>query len=496
MRRVLSLIFDFRLEIVAFFVGLVILAFELTAARIVAPYLGATIYVWTSIIGVILAALAAGYALGGVWADRRDKTEDVVWLILVAAFCIAFINVTKDWLLDYVGASGLSLQLQAFVSSLLLFAFPTVLLGAVSPYLARLNITEVATSGRKLSRINAAGTLGSLVGTFLTGYVLFGFIGSRHLLWLLALCLVGVSFLLKPKKLIYARLALLVLLLLLALFSSAPRLSGFFSEVDTAYSRVIVRDIDYRGQQVRVLQTDSEGLQSGVYANGDPGLVFDYARAFAYASELMPEGQKYLVIGGGAYTFPEYLAKKTPEAIVDTVEIDDQLAGISKRYFNFTPPPNLHIINADGRQFLNHTEQHYDMIFLDAFNSIVPPFQLLTAEAAAQMDRALTDEGIVVANFISAAEGPRAQLIKAARNTFRTVFPYVAVYQVTPVPLTDTQNLLLLAAKEPINDKNTQIVSSRYSEFADILQTKLRLDNDNQLSLTDDFAPIERLVLP
>jgi spermidine synthase len=492
--KALRILNGWRLEAVAFVVGVVVLAFELTASRIVAPYMGTTIYTWTSIIGIILAALAVGYGAGGAWADKRQNSNDVVLLLLAAAVVMVIMGLVKDWVLASLTSLGWPLQLQGLSASLFLFALPTVLMGAVSPYLARLNITEVGSSGKKLSRINAAGTLGSLVGTFLTGYVLFGLIGTRNLLVLLAFCLVATTLLMEPKKQLWGRVLVAASILIISPFASKPLLPGYVRSIDTAYSRIVIRDILYQGRPVRALQTDSDGLQSGVYLDHKPGLAFDYIRGFVYASELQPHAKDYLIIGGGAFTFPEYLAMNAPSARVDTVEIDSKLTTISQRYFNFQQPANLHIITADGRQYLNTSHSRYDMLFIDAFSSVVPPFQLTTKEAVARMHGVLQPGGIVVANVISGASGSSSQLIQAFASTYQTSFAHVAVYRINPsLAPSEEQNLLLIASEKPIGSSQLSRVARNNPEFAAITKAELSLPSKPGLVLTDDFAPVEQL---
>lgn len=162
-----SLVQKYQFEIISFFVGATVMTLELTASRIVAPYIGLNIYVWTSIIGVILASLAIGYLLGGRLADKRKKSLDIVYLLLCSAILIGALNSIKDSILKSISNLNISLQLQALLASSFLFVAPTVLLGSISPYLARLKIHKVVNSGTQLSRISAAGTIGSLFGTFL-----------------------------------------------------------------------------------------------------------------------------------------------------------------------------------------------------------------------------------------------------------------------------------------------------------------------------------------
>lgn len=488
----LNILKKYRLEVVSFTVGLVILAFELAAARVVAPYIGTTIYTWTSIIGVILAALAVGYWYGGYVADTRKKQQDVVLLILAAAGLIFVINLVKDWVLSQISHTELPLRAQAFFGSLFLFAPPTIALGAVSPYLARLSLTGLGTSGHHIARIGAAGTAGSLVGTFLTGYLLFGFIGSRNILNILVILLVINSFILSTRKLLIPRI-LLLLAAFFGLFSPVGlRLAGVISDVDSRYQRIVIRNIEYIGRPARILQTDSLGWQSGIYLDKKDELVFPYIRAFGYAAATKKAATDYLIIGGGAFTLPAYLATTNTRSQVDVVEIDDAMPQISQKYFNYKPLDNLKIIAADGRQFLNQNSKKYDFVFIDAFTALTPPFQLLTIEAAQKQSFALKPSGVVAANIISAQSGSKSEMIKSVYNTYRQVFKHISVLQV--IGGTDPhqrQNLLLLASDYPLDLKILQ-AGTQIPEAKRLFGSPIIIE-DSSLILTDDFAPVERL---
>ncbi len=484
-----------RLEVISFLVGVAILTFELVAARVVSPYLGDTVYTWTSIIGVILAALAAGYAVGGKLADERKKEDDITLLLLVSSILIAGMNIIKDPVLAALAETTLPLQLKAFIASLFLFAPPTLLLGIIAPYLARLSIDKVSTSGRHLSRVDAAGTVGSLIGTFATGYFLFGLIGTRNLLTYIAVGLVLVTLLIKSNSYRALQITALAFVALTGLFAPKPYLSGFLKEIDTAYSRIIIRDIQYEGKPVRAYQTDGRALQSGVFADGSNGQPFAYIRGFSYMTDLKPRGNSYLIIGGGAFTFPSFLAEKEKNATIDTVEIDKQLPEISKQYFGFKQPKNANIIVEDGRTFLNNNQKKYDMIFLDAFSASSIPFQLITKESANKMARSLRKDGVVVANIISPTIDTKRNIMNSTFATFKTEFPNVEMFPVRAVPATTRQNILLIASKQPIDFNRLTEADQSNAELQRMLRAHLAVVNNRRYILTDDFAPVEQMVL-
>ncbi len=486
----------YKLELVSFVVGGTVLAFELTAARIVAPYIGTTIYTWTSVIGVILAALAAGYATGGIVADQRKSANDVVLLLLGSAIALILVIVLKDWVLSTISQQPISLRWQALLASLILFSIPTFLMGMISPYLARLSITKLSSSGSSLSRISAAGTLGSLFGTFITGYVLFYLLGSRYILTWLSIVLILTSLFLSVKYFLAFRIFLLMMAFCMLLFAPHATLvdSSVVDDFDTQYSRILITDRYYDNKPIRVLQMDNLAWQSGVFKGGSKDLVFSYTKAFAEVLKAQPQAKNILIIGGGSFSFPEYTASVYPNTKIDVVEIDPQLTVVAKKYFNFQQPPNVNIINQDGRQFLNESKDKYDIIFLDVFTSLVPPYQLMTKQAVQKAQNSLSSDGIVVLNVISSVNGSRSMLTGALVATYESVFNGIDFYQVDGnIPKTIAQNLLLVASSNTIDKQiNSQLIASGARTFHTANQpnsfkyTKI---------LTDDFAPVELLTI-
>lgn len=486
----------YRLELVSFFAGAVVMTFELAASRIIAPYIGSTIYIWTSIIGAVLAGLAVGYTIGGYLADRRQRNQDVMLLLITAAAFILTVDIVKDPLLGFIGLQPWTIQVQAFLASVVLFVLPTVVLGAVPPYLARLSLTDLSSSGRHIARINAAGTIGSLAGTFVTGYLLFGFVGTRPILGILALCLVAVSFLLQVRGWLLIRLLLTVTAL--GLSAAAPALSigdvTVIKDIDTHYSRYVIGDTVLGKQPVRVLQPDLHNWESGVYRNANPYLVFPYTQALGDVAQLLPHTHHILMIGGGAFTVPTYVAHLSPANRIDAVEIDGQLVPISKQFFDFHQPSNVHIVQADGRQFLNHNRRQYGVAFLDAFSAQVPPFQLVTKEATVRIRNGLAPDGLVAVNIVAPGRGSGSAFAASVVKTYQMVFAHVAVLRVQPyLNLSTRQNLLLLASQRPLPIKAFEAATPDPA-FRSMLANQVHFAPQQGIVLTDDYAPVERLL--
>lgn len=184
----------------AFMAGFVLMVFEMVASRILAPTIGSSTYVWTSVIGVIIAALSLGYFFGGRLADKRAEPVDLAFLFLASALGVAATFTIYGDFLAGLSDSQMDNRLQAVVASLLLFAPTSLVLGMLSPYLAKLNVKSLESSGRAVASLSALNSIGGIVGTFFTGFVLFAAVGSKAILVGLVLALVICSWSVAPKK--------------------------------------------------------------------------------------------------------------------------------------------------------------------------------------------------------------------------------------------------------------------------------------------------------
>lgn len=489
-KKILALGDRYRFLIINFIVGAVELTLELTATRIAAPYIGLTIYVWTSVIGIILASLALGYLWGGRLADTRKRPMDVVYLLLLAATSIGVINAVKDPLLAVLSQQHMSLQVKALLASGLLFVVPTVLLGSISPYLVRLSINNVSTSGTRASQINAAGTFGSLFGTFFTGFYLFAHVGTRNILSVLGFLLIITSFFIATTTLNQLRLLLCATAVASLLSPSQLFITGVSKDLDTPYNRYMIRDLG----AVRFLQSDSLARQSGIIRSKPDQPYFPYVRVFSDVSALSPRSDNYLVIGGGAFTLPAIFTQTHPRTNVDVVEIDPALLPISKQYFGLPPNARFRTFNEDGRQYLNDNHKLYDIIYMDAFSNSTPPFQLLTKQAVERLYASVTPSGFVATNMLASLQGPGGRYVSSVERTYRQVFPHVYMFRINKArDPANPQNILLLASNKPLDNALNALAGTK-PEFKVVQQGKLSLAPDSGIVFSDDFAPAEQML--
>ncbi len=183
----------YSLEIVVFICGAVVMAFEIIGSRMLGPYVGTSIFVWTSIIGVILLSLSLGYFWGGRIADRRPEAKILALIILLSAIFIAVSTIIKDNLLTYLLNAIYDIRIVSVISSLLLFTVPSILLGMVSPFAARLKMKNITRSGATVGNLYAISTVGSIIGVFLSGFYLIPSFRITKILFLFSIILIITS---------------------------------------------------------------------------------------------------------------------------------------------------------------------------------------------------------------------------------------------------------------------------------------------------------------
>ncbi len=451
---------------------------EIVGARLIAPYFGTSSYVWTAMIGAILGSLSLGFWYGGRLADRYKSRQDLSVILTLAAGMVLLMFLVQELLLKTLSRQQLDLRLSSALAAILLFGFPSMLMGMVSPYLAKIRITSLRTSGSAIGRLEAAGAVGSIAGTFLCGYFLLAYIGARDITLWLVVTLTMTSFVASPERYFGQRLTLIITVLIIML---VPTTEGtVISDQDSAYSRYQVQRVAYKGRTAHFLRTDNAGIQSAVFVDDPTEPVFDYIRKLRESVPAYGEAKKVLIIGGGAHTLPTILHADDPLLEIHVVEIDPALDAISRQYFAYQDESSIHLHYQDGRSFLNNTNESYDLIFMDAFNSLTPPFHLTSLEAVARLRANLKDGGAIIVNVVGSQA---TSFLSAIQSTYSTQFPFVSVYQTnTDTPLTSRQNLLLVATADWTTKQRLEPVFGKAVEGI-----------RPGLVLTDDYAPIERL---
>ena len=427
----MSNIAKYKLEITVFICGAITMILELAGSRVIAPYFGNSLYVWTGLIGVILGCMSLGYYFGGLFADRKQATtRNLSLLVLFAGLLIAFSAFIKEPLLYRISVFVSDIETASLVSVFLLFGFPSFLLAMISPYAAKIKIEKLDVAGGAVGKISSLSTLGSIVGTFSAGFYLIPAFGNSNLMYLMALILVLLSIFL-DKKQYFIQLLFILIIGSLFYFNTSLKVNKIvaLADIDTQYNRIIVGHTDLgNGQDFITMKTDNSGIQTAVYADGKDDLVADYLIFF----------------------------DKTK--------------------------PGLNIINKDARVYARNAAidkdmTKYDAVLLDAFNAITPPYYLTTKEFFADLSNSLNDDGFVMINMISSFEGENSEFLKSEYTTLKKVFPKVEIYPIGERNKFIVQNISIVAYK------NTD---------SSLPLPKYNMKENSAVILTDDNAPVEQ----
>jgi len=489
----------YLLEFTVFTTGAVVMILELSGSRVLGPYFGNSVYIWTSLIGIILGSLSIGYWWGGRLADKHPSFKFLSMIILGAAVCVGLITIGKEVVLQFIKQSIWDMRIAAVVATTVLFAPPGILLGMVSPYAVRLKMSGVKTSGQTVGNLYAISTVGSIVGTFLTGFLLLALMGITKLLFALALLLVLLSLVVYSGQYRAAKIGLALMFSAAAIVShqkSLARAHNGFIDVDSDYSRIWVVDgFDPRVRRMtRSMMTDPYGGQSVVFIDDLDDLYADYMRFYRLANHFNTNMRRALTIGGAGYAQPRDFLRLNPNAKLDVVEIDPKFTQLAKKYFGLKEHPNLTIYHEDARTYLDRTTQRYDAVIVDAFQStFTPPFQLSTVEAVRLYANVLSEDGVLLLNMVSSIEGDTGKFFRAQLATYKKVFPQVHVLAVMDKENSHAwQSLLLVASK---SDKNLSFTSENPEYQRYLNQIWNAQVTDDMPILTDDYVPVEHLLL-
>jgi predicted membrane-bound spermidine synthase len=469
-----------RLRVVAFAAGFSMMAYELVAARLLAPTIGNSTYTWTCVIGVIMAALSVGYFWGGRLADRRDKLVDVSFLGLAAALLV-LVTLMANWsFTNFLAENVADQRVQGLLASLVLFAPVSVVLGMISPYLVKLASKSLETLGRTAAGLSTWNAIGSIAGTFVTGFVLFALIGSWQTLVMIALALVAVSWLIDWRTMRRARAGVTagILLVVVCVWASFGESMTTVS-IDTASAnyQVQYQTVSGSSEKVVYLTSSPRGAQSAVFSGEPSRLLFWYTQEFSRIAAALPKLERVLVLGGGTFTVPRYLAEKYPEATVDVVEIDPELGRIAAEYFYFERPANLRMYFEDARALVNKAQEKYDLILVDVYNGVAIPWQFTTMEYTGKLAGILTDTGAVAINVVASEKGRCRPILEAIDAPYRERFSRRWL-KTNESGKENGQNIILVYS-------NREVMVEGYREFG----------ATGRAAFMDNFAPIEVLQL-
>ena len=505
--------------ITVFLTGAAVLIFEVAAVRLLAPHFGSSLYVLSSVLTTILAALSFGYYLGGRIADRFPHFIVLYLIIGLAGVLMLLLQVLSLFILPQSN-DIFTITTGPLILSITLFFIPAFLLGIDSPFVIKLLTKDNDSShnGALVGNVFFFSTIGSIVGSISAGFFLIPFLGLTFTITLVSIVLVGWSLSAgsfihykTPQPLLQFTKLSLPLVIVIGLsctlyfsylaYTLKPRETTdvVLYHTDGYYSKLQVVERIIGPTKYRFLKNDVN--HSSAIIPGQPTAVFTYTQLADMFTVNKPDAENYLVLGGGSYTIPRYINHLYPLMKIDVIEIEPSLFSIAHKYFELPISSNITNYEQDARVFLQSTTTQYDVIFSDVMNSglFIPP-HLATAEFFETFKARLAPDGIAILNYIGALDTKELSLTGSMIKTIASVFPNYELIALRGENNIGTQNMLFILRHEghPITIPDQMITDyfAMTSKKASSLVTdKNTLPLSSQTVFTDDKTSIEPLIV-
>ncbi|MDZ4654995.1 MAG: fused MFS/spermidine synthase [Coriobacteriia bacterium] len=512
------------LYFVVFSCGACLMGLELLGARVLAPVMGNSIYVWGSVIASFMAAMSVGYWLGGAISDRFGASRSLGVVIGSAGIWTALSPLVADATLEWAGTLGP--RVGSLVATALIFTGPAFLLAMVSPMGVKLASAKgLGRIGRSAGSLYAISTAGSIFGTLATAFWLIPLAQVEPLTIGIGIALVVIAFVslglpqphsddVAPRELGVRWMGVTVVLAILGavlgggmLLRMGPDTStnsdgeAVIFRQDTQYHRITVTEAD----GVRYLRFD-KSRQSGIDLSDGYTSVIAYPNYLHLALAANPGARNVLVLGlgGGAVTKRMWL--DYPEIAIDSVEIDPIVVEVAERYFGLPDDERLTTSIMDARRYVQQSDELYDIIIIDAYYADSLPFHLTTEEFFLEVKSRLAPGGVIAYNVISAVEGEHSELFRSMYRTATGVYDHLWVFPIgigENGALGANRNIIVLAtdadlAESELRDRIANKVDGRvkiddFETFAADLYTGI-VPLADVPKLTDEFAPTDSLI--
>lgn len=498
-RTDISFVRIWRIAVVAFSSGTIVMALEIAGSRLLTPVFGSSTYTWGILIGIILSGLTIGYHLGGRISDSNPSFQKLCSVVFSTGMFIVFVPyISQDVIAFFVDSLEEPIIANLF-STTLLFGFPTILLGFVSPYAIKLGAKSLENIGTVSGNLYSVATLGSIFGTFLTVFVLVPFFEINNLILGLGIVLMGVSLLGLGKIPVMVTAGVTILLLVAA--TDLPSVypiddTDVLVSKDTPYSSLLVTE----KENSRTMYIDGAS-HSRMDLNDPDKLVVHYTKSFHLAGLFNPNLEQVLFVGGGGFSGPKSFLSIYPDIAVDVVEIDSDVIDAARKFFFVSDDPRLGIINKDARVYLSQTDKDYDAVILDAYSGYTIPYHLTTVEFYDLLSKRLTGNGVVISNFLGTIGSEDSKILNATYNTLNDNFSSVHVF---PGNLKNTdyrQNIAIMAFKNSDVDIDELLSSSKCESLpldcAEYEENYLEMKtSDDEMILTDQHSPVDTISEP
>lgn len=484
-----------------FFSGMSVMAVELGASRLLAPYFSSSQIVWTIIIGTIMIAMALGNIYGGKSADKNPNPDRLYTRILIAAVWIAMIPVLGKYVILGISAlliftvSSNFLIVAAFLACMIIFVFPLFLLGTVTPSLVKYTVDSLDDNGKTVGTLGAFNTIGSILGTFLPTFVTIPTVGTviSFLLFSGVLLVLAALYFINTGKISKRVIISTILFVLCCIFGHSSSFAFWETslnfEGESIYNYLQVKETE---EDVILSTNVLFGVQS-ILKKDDTltGMYYDYAMAAPLMADIeRKESADILILGMGTGTYATQCKRYFDHIDIEGVEIDQKITNLADEYFRL--PEDIAVYTYDGRAYLNAVDTKYDVIMVDAYQDITIPFQMSSVEFFRMVKEHLTDDGVMVVNMNmrGSEEGNINQyLADTIANVFDTVYT-------VDVDGSTNRELFACVSEDAMQTFHDNLSQQHDMEFNFMMQ---KVANDlveyqaGNYLMTDDKAPVELL---
>lgn len=462
-----------------FVLSAAVLVLEILAARILAPIVGLSLETYTAIVGVVLAGIATGYAIGGKLADRYGWRRVLGPSVLAGGLSSFATLPIVHGIGQDVGRPGIGKVILLTVAG---FLVPTVALSMASPALTKARLRDMGEAGAVVGLLSASSTVGALCGTFLTGFILVGRFPTSRILYAVSGGLIVLGIILCAGWATRLVGGVVTTVTLAALITS-----GQLAETCPRDTKYYCASVQVAGDSPRARVLRLDRLRHSYVDLGDPTrLGFRFQRVLA--SILPPDpgdGLDVLHVGGGGFAFPRYVAASRPGSRNQVFEIDPELADIAADELGLDRQ-KLAIASGDGRALVRAAPPGaFDFVVMDALGSLDPPWHLTTVEAARDVRRVLAPGAIYAVNVVDAGQ---LRFARAEARTLAAAFAHVVVVLAPAERNEVPANTVILASDRPISAEVPAASGSVLTaEEFDVFVAGAPV-------LRDDYAPVERLI--
>lgn len=489
------------LYLTEFFAGMSVMAVELGASRLLAPYFSSSQIVWTIIIGTIMIAMALGNIYGGKKADKDPNPDKLYIRILIASVWIAAIPLVGKYIIAGISAlmiftvSSGFLVWAAFAACFVIFVFPLFLLGTVTPSLVKYTVDSLDDSGKVVGKLGAANTIGSIIGTFVPTFVTIPSVGTSVTFIIFAgilFVLCAIYFISEKRKIIQTSVSL-VLIVACGIFGTSNNFAfwekSLVYEGESVYNYLQVSEDNSR---VYLSTNVLFGVQSVYVKNeGLTGMYYDYAMLAPYMSGVYEKDDfDMLILGMGTGTYATQCERYFGDIDVEGVEIDSKIIDLSRTYFSLSSA--VPVVEYDGRAYLAAVDKKYDVIMVDAYQDITIPFQMSSLEFFKMVKAHLNDGGVMVVNLNMRGNGD-SDINSYLSDTISAVFDNVYTVDVSGSTNRELFASNNSAAIETMKNNIGKESNQQLKNMMNFVSSDLVRYTSTGHVMTDDKAPVELL---